>query len=191
MKRVLDRFGGVITALCELGVGIFLFIDHDRFSETIITVLGVVIAAMGIFEILGYFRMTPEEGTESMGMTKGLLGVLAGFFCVFRAEWFTNTFPVMTVVYGVAMVVLGVRKLAETVDMLRLKNSSWTWKLAGGLVTAICAVVTLKRPLDGDAMWIFIGVALVVEGVIDIITLVMSAVLRKKKSSSDEEIVES
>ncbi len=190
MKRVLDRFGGVITALCELGVGIFLFIDHDKFSETIITVIGVVIAAMGIFEVLGYFRMTPEDGAESMGMTRGLLGLLIGFFCVFRAEWFTSTFPVMTVVYGVAMAVLGIRKLAETVDMLRLRNGSWAWKLAGGLVTAICAVITLKRPWEGDAMWIFIGVALVVESIIDIVALVMSVVYRKRNSSAEEEVAE-
>lgn len=179
MRKFMDRFGGVVTAVCELGVGIALLINASWFSETCITIIGVVVAAMGIFELLGYFRMSPEDGMESMGMTKALLGLLAGFFCVFRTDWFTDTFKVLSMLYGVGMLLVGVRKLAGTVDMLRLKNGGWTWKLLSGAATTACAVVTLAVDFDGDGMWIFIGVALIVLAVIDVAAMVMCAKMKK------------
>ncbi len=187
MKKIVDKFGGILTVIGEFGVGVALFIKPDGFTEMIITVMGVLLAAMGIIQIIGYFRMEPEIGAESMTLTVGMLAIICGFFCVFQARWFIITFPLLTVIYGVIMLALGVRKLASTVDLLRLHNKKWQWKCLSGVITTLGAVIILCNPFNATkTLWVFVASALVVEGFMDTIALVSGATRHSSKRSDDD-----
>ena len=134
---------------------------------------GVILAILGITETAGYFRAAPEEAEKSGGLVTGLLLLLGGLFCIFRWEWFIVTFPILTVVYGIVTLVNGINKVQWAVDLLRVKQKYWFVAIIGAVLTLIAGVLILTNPFTSTAvLWIFIAVSMIVEAIIDILTMV-------------------
>ena len=137
-------------------------------------IAGIVLLLIGLAEVIKYFRTTAIEAATNQTLTKGLLSILAGGFCVLKTEWFIATFPMITIIYGIVILMTGIAKVQLTIDMLRFQNKKWFWAAISSLISIICALVILKNPFASTALlWIFTGVSLIAEGVLDIITLIM------------------
>lgn len=66
------------------------------------------------------------------------------------------------------------------VDMLRLQNNKWFWAGINSAVSIICAVVILWSPFTSTTvLWIFAGVSLIVEAVLDIVTIFLAYIGKK------------
>lgn len=171
MKKVKEIGAGVIMALCELLVGILLLIDPVGFTSGIIMVIGIILVITGVFNIIGYFRSTPQAGVIERKLSVGILSVTGGLFCAVNPQWFVVTFPVLTLVYGLGTLVMGVYKIEAAANMVRLKMKHWIWAALGAALTLICAVIIICNPLSSTAfLWTFIAISLIAEAVIDFIT---------------------
>ena len=74
--------------------------------------------------------------------------------------------------YGVGLLVMGVVKVQWTVDILRVKVGRWYLPGISALVSLVCAAVILLNPFASMvALWVFIGVALIVEAVVDLLAI--------------------
>lgn len=174
MKALKERMNGIVLCLFELAVGILLLIDPVGFTSWIIMTAGVVLVVMGLVEVIKYLKADAKEAALGQSLTKGLLAILAGVFCVFKTEWFIITFPVLTILYGVAILVTGIGKVQLTADMLRAKNKKWFLAAISAVISIVCAIVVLNNPFASTAVhWVFTGVSLLIEGVLDIVTLIM------------------
>lgn len=172
MKKWKVRANGILLCLFELIVGILLMIDPVRFTSGIIIVAGVVLLVMGLGSIIKYFRTDAQAAAAGQQLAKGLLSLLGGGFCVLGTDWFILTFPVLTILYGIVLLVTGVSKIQLAVDKLRQKNKKWFWAAISAAVSIVCAVVILQSPFSSTAvLWMFTGVTLLVESVIDILSL--------------------
>lgn len=177
----------IIFSVAELIMGILLLINPVSFTSAIIIVAGVSMLTTGILFGYKYFRMSPELAKRGNMLTLAILLVMIGIFCIIRTDWFIATFPILTVLYGVIMLVAGVSKIQTMVDMLRMHNNKWFWAGINALVSIVCAVVILWSPFASTAvLWIFAGVSLIVESVLDIVTLFLAYIGKKVV----EEIVE-
>lgn len=180
MKALKEQINGIVLCLLELLVGVLLLIDPVSFTSWIIMTAGIVLILAGLVDVIKYFRTDPQEAVLGQTLVKGLLAVLAGGFCVLKTDWFIVTFPVLTIIYGICILVAGTRKIQLTVDMLRLKNRKWFWAAISAAVSVVCAIVVLSSPFASTAvLWIFTGVSLLVEGVLDIITLILGRFAEK------------
>ncbi len=72
----------------------------------------------GLLNVIRYFRSSPEEAAVGQLLMQGLVALLAGAFCTFNPGWFILTFPVIAILYGVAVLVGGLSKVQITMDML-------------------------------------------------------------------------
>lgn len=170
----------IIFCISELVIGILLLINPVSFTSGIIVLLGVSMLATGILFGYKYFRMDAEEAKKGNMLTFAILLVMMGAFCILRSDWFIATFPILTVIYGIMMLVAGVSKIQTMVDMLRLHNNKWFWAGINAVVSIICAVVILWSPFTSTAvLWIFAGVSLIVEAVFDIVTLFLAYIGKK------------
>ena len=85
----------------------------------------------------------------------------------------------LTTLYGIIILVSGVTKVQWTADMLRLKAGHWGWMAVSAVITLLCAVIILANPFSTTAaLWMFIGITMIVQAVIDII----AAVLKKENA---------
>lgn len=184
MKTKLRNSGGIFLCLFEILVGILLLINPVSFTAGIIVAGGIFLLIVGLGSIIKYFRTDAKEAALSQSLVKGLVALLAGSFCAFNSEWFVVTFPILTMIYGVVILVTGLGKIQMTVDLLRQKNKKWFLAGISAALSIICAVVILKSPFASTAvLWIFTGVSLIIESVLDIVTLIMSG--REKDGASE------
>jgi len=175
MKKLKEKGNGIILCLFELVVGVLLLIDPVGFTSGIIMVAGAVLMVLGLARVIQYFRESSSEAAVGQTLVKGLIALLAGAFCAFKTEWFLVTFPVLTIIYGVVILVTGIGKVQLAVDMLRQKNKKWFWAAINAMIAIVCAVVILRSPFASTAvLWVFTGISLVVEVVFDVITMVVS-----------------
>lgn len=170
-----SKIGKLIIALCELAIGIVLLISPVRFTTAIISILGVLVLAAGIVNVLRYFKDTPDEAARGKNLAQGLLEVISGLFCIFKSNWFIVTFPLLTVLYGVITLIGGISKVQWTVDLIRMKVGKWFWAAISAALTLVCSAIILCNPFTSTAvLWIFIAVTLIVEAVADVLVVIFT-----------------
>ncbi len=174
MKALKQNGNAILLCIIEVVVGILLLVDPVRFTAGIIIVAGIALMISGLLNVIRYFRSSPEEAAVSQLLVQGLFALLAGAFCAFNPGWFIITFPVIAILYGVAVLIGGLSKVQLTVDMLRVKNSKWWWGAISAAISIVCALVIINSPFSSTvALWWFTGISLIVEAVFDLVTLIM------------------
>lgn len=164
------RVGKLILALCELVLGIVLLINPVKFTTMIIFVAGMLLLVSGLFSILRYFKAAPVEAALGQDLTQGLLGMIAGLFCIFKSEWFIVTFPLLTVLYGIITLITGISKIQWTVDLIRTRAKKWFLAAISAVITLVCSALILGNPFTSTVvLWTFIAVTLIIEAVFDVI----------------------
>lgn len=188
METLKDKTGGIVICIFELAVGILLFANPVGFTSAIIMMAGIALMVLGLAEIIKYFRTSAREASLGQMLAKGLLAVLTGIFCIFQTEWFIATFPVLTVLYGIVTLVIGVGKVQMAVDMIRMKRKKWTWAAVNAVISLACAFVILKTPFASTAiLWLFTGAALTAEGILDLVTLIADGKEHQQRRTSPYE----
>ena len=167
LKRNLSSMA---MSLVEVIIGILLLVNPIGFTSGIIIAFGILLMIMGISKTIKYFRTEPEEAAVSQTFTKGLLTLLAGAFCAFNFHWFIATFPVLTLVYGVVILVTGITKVQWTIDIIRMKRSKWFWMAISTAISIICGITVITNSFSTTAvLWMFIGISLIVDAAFDML----------------------
>lgn len=175
MKNLKNNINGILLCLFEIVVGILLLINPLGFATGIITTAGIILMLLGLITVIKYFRTEAEEASRGQYLVKGLVALLAGAFCTFKTNWFIVTFPVLSIVYGIAVLIIGLGKVQFTFDMIRKKNEKWFLGIISALLSIICAVVILNNPFSSTVvLWMFTGITLIAESIVNIITLIVS-----------------
>lgn len=173
MKFLKNNFGAIGGCILEILVGILLLVNPVGFTSLIIIGAGVVLMVAGLSGVIRYFRTEVYEAAGSRLLLKGLVALLAGGFCAFRSGWFIATFPVITLLYGVVILLTGLAKVQWMVDAIRMKRSKWFIAGISALVSIVCGVVIISSPFSTTAiLWMFTGISLIVEAVIDALSLI-------------------
>ncbi len=163
-------FGSIAMSLAEIMIGILLLVNPVAFTSGIIVAFGIVLMMIGIGTTIKYFRTEPEEAAFSQTLVKGLIGLLAGAFCTFNSHWFLATFPVLTLVYGVVILVTGITKVQWTIDIIRMKHRKWFWMAISAAISVLCGIIVISNPFSTTAvLWMFTGISLIVDAVFDMI----------------------
>jgi len=194
MKFLKNHFAGIGMFLLEILVGVLLLINPVGFTSGIIMGAGLVLLLVGIVCIIKYFRAEPQEAAKSQNLMKGLIALLAGSFCALRSEWFVVTFPVITLIYGVVILITGLGKLQWTVDILRQKKPRWFLCALSALVSTACGLVIIAAPFTTTAvLWMFTGIGLIVDACFDIVALIFTnrkAIPDEPTTEADDETAE-
>lgn len=189
MKTLKENGSAILTCLFEIIIGILLLLNPIAFTTGIIIACGIVLLLLGVRGVVRYFRMDPVTAVQTQELAKALLLLALGAFCVFRYQWFILTFPVLAVIYGVLLLVTGLVKIQWAVDLLRMKKGRWFLAAVSAVISIVCAVVILRNPFTSSAvLWIFTGISLIVEAVLDLVTLFLNN--GKRKDTVDAESAE-
>ncbi len=173
MEKINRNMGNLLMCLSEIVIGILLLINPVGFTSGIIITLGILLTILGIVNIVRYFQADPEVAAQKNGLAKGLVFVSIAFVCIFRTGWFIAAFPLITVFYGILILLYGISKIQWAVDLLRLKQKYWFVALVGAILSLLFAVLVLVNPFSSTLfLWNFIAVSLIIEAVVDILTFI-------------------
>lgn len=189
MKNLKNSMSTIILCVFELAVGILLLIDPVSFTKAIFVIAGIVLVVIGVLNVLKYFFTRPDEAIIHQYMAKGLIAVTGGVFCLVNPQWFLNTFPVIAMVYAIAVVIAGILKIQLTFDMLRCKSNKWFLATISAVISIGCGIVILFNPFATlEILWIFTGASLIIEAVLDTITLIINEREKKQREKLEKMI---
>jgi len=172
MQKIKRNFTGIVLCVFEMIIGILLLINPVGFTSAIIAGLGMLMILFGVLNIIKYFRTDALRAAAGQTLAFGLFAILAGALCPFKTQWFIATFPVLTILYGIFVMLAGLMKVQLTVDLIRFKNKRWIWAGVAAAISIVCAVVILSRPFTSTAvLWMFTGASLIVESITDMVAV--------------------
>ena len=182
MKIIKNNIPTILLSLFEIVVGVLLLVEPIGFTKGIITAAGILLIVLGALRFIRYFRTDAKAAAGDQILFTALALLLTGGFCVVCTDWIIDVFPVLTMLYGVVILLTGLMKVQWTVDMLRLKKKSWFLTGIGALVSIIFAVLILVNPFaTTNILWMFTGIALIVESASDIGLMIFAAVRMNEK----------
>lgn len=162
----------LLAALVELLIGILLFIEPIQFTSGILLGVGVVLLAFGVVCLIRYFRAEPLQAALEQNLSKGLVMILLGGFLAFQTERAIAVFPLLTHLYGIAILIMGIMKVQQGVDLLRLKLKYWFLAGINAVMAILFALVILSNPFTSTiVLWRVAAVSLILEAFLDIVVL--------------------
>ena len=183
MSAIQKNGGSILMCVLEILVGVLLLVDPTGFTSAIIIAAGAALILYGAICIVRYFRADAAEGALRQNLFKGLLLLLGGLFCVLRSKWFVDTFPLLTILYGIGLLISGVGKIQWMADMIRFGRKHWYLPAISAVLSLIFAAIILCSP---TALWSFLGIVLIVEAVFDIVAIALGG----KHKGSDDDIID-
>ena len=162
--------GAIVAGLVELLVGILLFVDPEGFTSGILMAVGIILLLCGVVCLIRYFRTEPVQAALEQNFSKGLIMILLGVLFVLWTEMIITIFPFARLC-GVAILIIGVVKLQQGVDLLRLKSRFWFLAGVNALLSIVFAAIILSDP---PILWQLAAISLIVEAVLDIAVLFLN-----------------
>lgn len=185
------NLGSVAMSFAEIIIGILLLVNPVAFTSGIIVAFGILLIIMGISTVIKYFRTEPEEAAVGQILVKGLLELLCGTFCACNSHWVVAAFPVLSLVYGVVILIAGITKVQWTIDIIRMNRSKWFWMAISAVISVLCGITVIFAPFRTTAvLWMFIGISLIVDAVFDMIGGIFGNREKRETASDTKEAQE-
>ena len=160
----------IVAGLVELLIGILLFVDPEGFTSGILMAVGVILLLCGVVCLIRYFRTEPVQAAIEQNFSKGLIMILLGVLFILWTETIITLFPFARLC-GVAILIIGVVKLQQGVDLLRLKSRFWFLAGVNALLAIVFAAIILSDP---PILWQLAAISLIVEAILDIAVLFLN-----------------
>lgn len=163
----------IILSLGELILGIILLIIPVWITKTIIILTGICLLIIGIINILDYLKTDINEAIQEKTLLTGLITLAIGVFCTLFANWFINTLNIITIIYGIIILFLALRKTEWAINSIRLKRKYCYIILTNAIISLMFSVIILTNPLKSSFIWKLTGIILVFESIFDMMTILL------------------
>ncbi len=173
MKSLKANLHGILMSAFEVLVGVLLIIDPVGFTSGIIIAVGIGLLLGGMWQVIHYFKEEPEVAAKGQALLIGMIMLLGGGFFALKSSWLINVFPLLTILYGVGVLVSGLMKVQWTVDKLRMKKDYWYLMAISAAVSLVCSALILWNPFaTTEVLWKFTAITLILEAVFDLIAII-------------------
>ena len=165
------KFEIIIVSIALFVLGLLLVIFPTASQEIICKGIGVALCVWGVLRLINYFRIAGSEILGSYGLAFGMFFVIKpGFIAVFLGT-----------ALAIIIIVDGILKLQYAVDFYHLESDKWWIELIGAVVMVVIGIIALLNPFStSSALIVFIGIALMIEGLWDFISLMRIVSVTKK-----------
>lgn len=182
MSRWKILLPAILLIIFEIAVGVLLLVNPIEFTKWVIFALGVILLIIAIAFLVSFIRAR-KAGESGLGTEIGaIVCFIIGAFCVIFS--LTNAFLVLMdafyVLYGIILFVFGLNKIISFA-VTRRKDAVISWfNIFSGIIALVLSVLIVFYPQTAAiAVWIIIGIGLLVEAVFDIIAVIHTAILMK------------
>lgn len=163
----------IAQAIVSIVVGLLLMFWPGITVITVLYLVGIIFAIMGISSLVSYFK-----ASESARPT-GVL-VTGVFFCLIALIVFL--FPqaiagFFSVILGIILVICGVVNAVRSMELKRYGHDSWIFSIILSALIAIGGIVIIANPFETTSLLVFVlGLIIASNGIVD---LIIEAQMRK------------
>lgn len=162
----------------EVIVGILLLLNPEGFTRMVIIVFGIVLVFFGIVNLIRYVKDSKEGAGYAGKLVGGILALVFGLICIFASGWIIGLISIIAVIYAIILIIAGVMKIQSFVQVKKadMVNGGTYLMLVSGIIMIVFGVILLFRPFGTIEVLLRIaGIIALVEAVLDVISLIMSA----------------
>ncbi|MBO5327596.1 MAG: DUF308 domain-containing protein [Clostridia bacterium] len=162
-----------LISIAFMVFGILLIIFPQSAIKWVCLASGVLLIVCGAVKLINYFVTELKiVGGNSLAVSVALIAF--GLLLIFRYEFITSIFAL---IFGIVLTVDAVLKLQRAVDMLKLKAKSGWIVFAVALITLAIGLVVIFNPFESAVtLAIFVGISLLVDGILDIASQIFYSV---------------
>lgn len=159
--------GIVASGVVLIIAGLILLFFPETTTKTIAYMAAATILLMGLTQLIGYFRSSPADGRYSGGIVLGIFFIVVAAVLFFNAEAVISIIPI---ILGVIILLSGIVKFQQSIDLARMKVSRWSTVLATAILNVILGLVVILNPFSTVTTLLqLVGIGLIYSGISDII----------------------
>lgn len=187
MKSI--KWSAIIIALAYIAAGSYFFFYPQTTEETICTILGFALIAVGLLNIMSYFSRSNEDSFFRDDFKYGLIIITVGCFALAFKPLFTE---LAYVCIGIIIMNSGFGKLQDCVDTWRLGSNHGFLYIFLAAVNIIIGLLVAINPFTNTLnLHYLIAGGLAFSGVSDLFSSIylstkMALSIRDKKREAEE-----
>ncbi len=168
----------VLASVVFILIGLMLIFDPSGTGNLLSFIFGGALLAYGAFRIISYFNKNKGEKNVTADIIIGVLFAIGGLTIIIMHD---SILTFIAFVIGIFLIVDGLLKLQTAINAKRAAIPSW-WLVM--VISIICIVLgaclVFVRSIQGNALWLALGVALLFEGIQNLISAIYSHIIVKK-----------
>lgn len=165
------------SVICILLGGVLIFFPQ-AVNEMIAYVLAAAMFVFAVIELYNYFKKDVKVNFYRNDLVFAVVALVIGIIMLAKKEAVISLVPI---VLGALIIISGVKKLQNGLDLIRLKLDGWksllilaALNIIFGVIMVICSLQTAK------VITILIGVGLVFSGITDLFSQIWVSKNAKK-----------
>ena len=165
-------------------VGLLLILLNELVTNVAAWALAAGLVLIGGWLMLRYLRSDTEERLSGVDMAFGLVLLLAGILLICSPDDMKEVFPK---IWGLSLVFGGFLKIQYAFDEKSVKvNKWWIMLIFAAVSLAIGILALLNKTVFGDNQHLIIGIFMIAEAVLDLVTYFLLNHGMKKQNEQHE-----
>ncbi len=171
------------SVICILLGGVLIFFPK-AVNEMIAYVLAAAMFVFAVIELYNYFKKDVKANFYRNDLVFAVVALVIGIIILAKRDAVISLIPV---ILGALIIVSGVKKLQNGLDLIRLKMDGWrsllilaAINIIFGIVMVVCSVQT------ANVITVLIGVGLVFSGITDLFSQLWVSKNAKKLDKSNQ-----
>ena len=162
-----DKLTGILAIILYLATGVMLLVKPEWMAEFTRWTLFAVLMIFALVAFRKYLKAEPEAAAQGYSLTGALIAATMAVLALFDPGLLTDH------IWGILLLAGGYMKFQTAMDMGRLGHQRWWLFLIPSAISLIFGVLITIEAIQANTA-LFIGIALIVEGLVDIGALFMT-----------------
>ena len=168
----------IIASIAYIVLGVFMVAKNDVVADGINVVFGIIMLIYGVINVISFFINKDDEENLFLELALGVIAVGLGIFALI---WGEKTTEILFYAIGAVIVVDSVVNIKRAFNLKTMGFPRWNYFLIIGLLGLLLGILCiLFYNFWGKAIVIFIGIALIYEGLSSLIIIFLDSRTRKK-----------
>lgn len=168
-------------------LGILLIFESEATIISISYILGAIIIALGVMEMLKYIKDMNSKNQNILDLAYGIICVVFGVIVILHPHAIASIIPF---VVGIIIILNSATKLQYSMELKKNQNELWKSTMIIAILTTICGIVIIFNPFSGAVLITkIIGIIIVIYSILDIISsLTIKNTIQKIHTAIEENI---
>lgn len=181
------KWNMILLSALYVVLGLVLLFWPEMVLGAICILIGGLVAGTGVFQLVRFFVARERLFFAPLTLITGLISLGLGLFLLLRSDVILTALPL---VFGLFVVFDSVVRLQNAWELRRVGISSWKGIFGMGMISVVLGLVVLFNPFATvQALVMGIGVILIVEGFMNLLSMGYTAFVIGKCQEATTEIL--
>lgn len=155
----------VLSVFCIV-LGVALIAKPDFFTNAIGYVVGGMLAAYGVVELVRYFLKSREDPLYATGLVAGVVLCVSGIFIMAKPDFIPK---IIALTFGLYMIISGIVNLQDSLNIKSAVEDKWKFSTISAIITILIGIALVVNPLlPTYAALTILGISLLISGISNI-----------------------